>query len=242
MHLQFGPETPALLRAAATAALVLHVGGASLGMVSGAVALFARKGARLHRLAGNVFVGAMLTMSAVAAVVAPLLPDRFSSLMGVFVFYLTATAWMAVKRPAGTVGRFEAGAALAAVGLAAANVAFAQVGSLMPNGIVDGQPSGMGYFFGLIAALAAAADVSVIRRGGVSGPSRVARHLWRMTLALAITWGSFAAQPKAQPDAIRNSPYLFLPALGILLLMAFWLVRTYARRRPRPRMAAVAAA
>jgi hypothetical protein len=29
----------------------------------------------------------------------------------------------------------------------------------------------------------------------------------------------------AQPEAVRNSPWLFLPALGVLVLMVFWLVR-----------------
>ena len=50
--------------------LPIHVFAAGLGLVSGTVALFAAKGARLHRKSGMLFVYAMLTMSACAAVLA----------------------------------------------------------------------------------------------------------------------------------------------------------------------------
>ena len=40
--------------------LIVHICGGILGVLSGGVALFVRKGSRLHRRAGNVFVIAML--------------------------------------------------------------------------------------------------------------------------------------------------------------------------------------
>jgi uncharacterized membrane protein len=238
MIVHLSPDAPLLIRAAASTALVLHIGGASLGMASGGVALIAPKGERLHRAAGNVFFGSMLTMSGVAAITAPLFPDRISAVMGLFTFYLTATAWAVVRRPPGQVGRFEAGAGLAALGIAAAFIALAVIGGGMPGGMLDDEPSQLGYVFGSVAALAAACDLGVIRRGGLSGAPRIARHLWRMCLALFIAWGSFAGQPRAQPGALRGSPYLFLPALAVLVLMVFWLVRV---RFARPAGQAVAA-
>jgi uncharacterized membrane protein len=238
MIVHLSPDAPLLIRAAASTALVLHIGGASLGMASGGVALIAPKGERLHRAAGNVFFGSMLTMSGVAAITAPLFPDRISAVMGLFTFYLTATAWAVVRRPPGQVGRFEAGAGLAALGIAAAFIALAVIGGGMPGGMLDDEPSQLGYVFGSVAALAAACDLGVIRRGGLSGAPRIARHLWRMCLALFIAWGSFAGQPRAQPGALRGSPYLFLPALAVLVLMVFWLVRV---RFARPAGRAVAA-
>ena len=242
MILHLDPGAPAIVRAAAAAALVLHVSGASMGILSGGVALFAPKGARLHRVAGNVFFVSMLTMSGVAAIVAPMLPDRFSALMGVFAFYLTATAWVTVQRRPASIGRFETGAGLVSLAVAVAAVALAQVGGRMPGAMLDGQPSQMGYALAVLALIATANDFSMIRRGGVSGPSRIARHLWRMCLALFIAVGSFAGQPKAQPEAIRGEPWLFLPALAVLALMVFWLFRVrFTNRRPRSERRAVAA-
>lgn len=241
MIVHVSPDAPLLIRAMAGTALVLHIGGASLGMASGAVALFAPKGERLHRAAGNVFFVAMLTMSGVAAIVAPLFPDRISAVMGLFTFYLAATAWAVVRRPPGRVGRFEAGAGLAALGIAATFFALAVIGGQMPGGMLDDEPSQLGYVFGSVAALAAVCDLGVIRRGGLSGAPRIARHLWRMCLALFIAWGSFAGQPRAQPDALRGSPYLFLPALAVLALMVFWLLRTRLARRTGPAVSALPA-
>jgi uncharacterized membrane protein len=225
MILHLSPDAPVLIRAAAGTALVLHIGGASAGMVSGAVALIAPKGERLHRAAGTVFFVSMLTMSGVAAVVAPLFPDRISAVMGLLTFYLTATAWAVVRRPPGRVGRFEAGACLAALGIAAAFLTLAWIGGRMPGGMLDDEPSQLGYIFAVVALIAAASDFRMIRRGGLSGAPRIARHLWRMCLALFIAWGSFAGQPRAQPEALRGSSLLFLPALAVLVLMVFWLVR-----------------
>jgi len=236
-HLLLSPDAPILIRAAAGAALGLHVGGASMAMAAGAVSLIARKGGRLHRVAGTVFFVAMLTMSGVAAVVAPLLPDRFSALMGAFAFYLTLTAWVTVRRAPGTAGRFEAVVPFAPLAVAACALVLAWLGGQQPNGLLDDEPAQLGYVVAGLAVLAAVTDLRVARAGGLFGPRRIARHIWRMCLALFIAWGSFAGQPMAQPTPLRNSPYLFIPALVVLGLMVFWLIRVWVagpRRTRRP--------
>jgi uncharacterized membrane protein len=237
MILHLAQDTPFVIRALAGTALVTHIGGASLGIASGFVALAARKGGRLHRRAGQVFFASMLAMSAVAAVVAPMLPDRLSGLMGAFTFYLTLTAWTVVRRPAGSVGRVERGAGFVAMAIAAVALTLGVLGAQQPKGLLDGQPSQLGFMLALIATAAALADFSVVRRAGLSGPPRIARHLWRMCLALFIAAGSAVAQPRVValiPHAIsRSALLLFAPALAVLALMAFWLVWIRIPRRRR---------
>ena len=75
MILHVPAAAPWYLHAGAALLLTAHMGGGSLGMASGAVAMVARKGGRLHRRAGNVFFAAMLAMAGVGATVAPFLPD-----------------------------------------------------------------------------------------------------------------------------------------------------------------------
>jgi uncharacterized membrane protein len=241
MHLQLAADAPVLLRAAAFGALVLHVGGASLAMASGAVALAARKGGRLHRAAGQVFFGAMLTMSGVAAVVAPLFPDRISALMGAFTFYLTVTGWLAVRRPADAAGRVERVAGLGALAIVAAGLWLGGLGALAPKGLLDDLPFQIAIVVAVVASLAAASDLRLIRRGGIAGPARIRRHVWRMCAALFIAFGSAAGQIKVvelMPAMVRHSALLqFSPALSVLALMVFWLVRTRAPRRRRPTLA-----
>jgi uncharacterized membrane protein len=229
MIVHVDPSAPWALQALAAVVAGLHIGGASTGLGSGAVALIAPKGRRLHQVAGTVFFVSMLTMSAIAAVIAPLFPDRVSALMGVFVFYLTATAWVTVKRAPGRIGRFEVAACVVAAAVVVGYLALAVVGGQMPKGLIDGEPSQIGYVFGAVAAIAVASDLRVVRQGGLAGPKRIARHLWRMCAALAIAWGSFAGQPKAQPEALRGSFLLILPALLVVAAMIFWLVKVQVR-------------
>jgi hypothetical protein len=231
MILHLSPEAPLILRAGAQALLVAHIGGASLGLLSGSLSLAVRKGGRAHRVAGNVFFGSMLAMSGVGAVVAPALADPISGLMGAFTFYLTATAWATVRRRPGVAGMFEVGAFVAALAIACLLAAVAWTSAQSPQGMVGGEPYQIAVAAAGLAVLAAALDLKVILREGVSGAPRIARHLWRMCLALAIAWGSFAGQPRAQPEALRGSPLLIAPALLVLGLMAYWLLR---RGRPKP--------
>ena len=82
------------------------------------------------------------------------------------------------------------------------------------------------YVFAIVGAIAAAGDLKMILRGGLSGSARIARHLWRMSAALTIASGSFfLGQQGIMPAFMRGSPWLFVPVIAPLLLMVFWLIR-----------------
>ena len=238
MILHLDPSAPAVMRVGAEALLALHISGATAALISGPAAMIVPKGGRLHRLTGNVFFVSMLVMTGIGAVISPLLNDPFSAVGGAFAFYLTATGWAAVLRGPGRIGRFEflALAFILAVASAAATLGGQAMAS--PSGALDGQPWQAAFIITGLCALAAGTDLMVILKGGVSGPARIVRHLWRMCLALLVTALSFSAQPKAQPEALRGSPIWMIPALLILIGMIYWLVKgQLQRRRRRPVMA-----
>ena len=235
MIVPISPDAPAAVRAAAATILFLHIGAASVGLVSGGAALVFRKGARLHRAAGNVFFVSMLIMSGIGAAVAPFLPARISTVAGGLTFYLVATAWATVRRREGRVGRFESGALLVGLGVAALGVSLGWQGAINPKGTLDGLPWQPAFVFAAISGLAAACDLRVILRGGICGAPRIARHLWRMCVALLIAAFSFVGQPKAIPEALRGSPLLFLPIIAVAVAMIYWLIRV---RRPTRSFAA----
>ena len=229
-HLQISPEAPAIVRAAVTGILVLHIGAGLTGIASGAASLAFRKGARAHRLAGNVFFVAMLIMSGIGAVVSPMLDDPISASMGALAFYLVATGWMTVIRPPGQVGRFEVGTLLLGLGAVASLLAVGRLAALRPDGMIGGQPAAIGFVFGGLAAFAVALDARVILRGGVAGVQRVARHLWRLCFALFVASGSFfLGQPQVFPAPLRGSPLLIVLGVAPLGFLIFWLFRV--RRR-----------
>ena len=157
----------------------------------------------------------MLVMAGVAGGVSPFVPEIVPTNIAasVMTLYLVTTGWMTVKRPEGTVGRFETGAMLFALGLAPTAAVF---------GRITGDPTL--YFFAVIATLGALADFAVLRRGGLTGVPRIARHLWRMSAAFFIATGSFFfGQSDEIPAALRGpgTTVLGLAPLGVML---FWLV------------------
>jgi uncharacterized membrane protein len=234
MNLQVSPDAPLIVHGAAAAILALHIAGGTVGILAGATAMAARKGGRLHRTAGTVFFVAMLTMAAIATAVSPLLREPLeerwtNTTAGVFTLYLVATAWATVRRRQGEIGRFEVAAAVVPLGIAAMGLALALVGPTPGTG--DGYATV--YAFAVIAALAAACDIRMIRRGGISGAARTARHLWRMGLALFVATGSlFLGQQQVFPEPLRGSPILLVAALAPLVAMVFWLIRVRLTRRP----------
>jgi uncharacterized membrane protein len=226
MILELGEGSSGLARGAAALLLSVHITAGLVGIVSGATALLFRKGSHLHRKAGNWFFIAMLTMSAIGACIAPFLPDRTSSVAGAFAFYLVVTAWITVRRKAGSVGHIELGALLFALGIAATGLALGLSAANSPTHLLDGKPFQGAFVFAAAAALAAAGDLRLILRGGISGVQRIARHLWRMCVALFIATGSFfLGQPKVFPASVRGSFILFVPEIAVLGLLIFWLIR-----------------
>jgi hypothetical protein len=237
MILQFGPDAPLLARLGADALLFLHIGGGTVGMASGAVAIVASKGRRLHAVAGTTFFVSMMTMTLVAAVVAPFVADpigeRWTNMIAaVFTCYLVLSAWMTVRRRDGGFGRAQAAAAIVPAMIALLGVGLGLVAARRP---LPGLEPGL-VLCGL-AALAAICDLRVARRGILQGRDRLARHVWRMSLALFMAVGSFfLGQQKVLPEAMRGTLVQFAPVLAVVALGLFWFIRVRFpfHRRPSP--------
>ena len=209
-----------------TPALILHIGAGGLGILTGAAAVSVRKGQRLHRAFGTVFSLTILTMSALGAYLAFQISQGATMAVGAFTFYLVATAWATVRRKERGVGPFEYGAFLVALGAAATLLILGLQAAGAPADPNNGAPLAAYFIFASFGAFAAALDLKVILRGGLSGAQRLARHLWRMCFAPFFTSAFFfLGQQKVMPVSIQGSPLLFVPALAPLVLMAYWMFR-----------------
>ena len=234
MNLQVPSDAPLIAHAAAATLLFLHIGGGSVGMVSGATAMLARKGERLHRVAGTTFFASMMSMTIVASGVSPFLDEAqwTNTTMGIFTFYLVLSAWATARRGDGEVGRLESVAALIPSGVALMGLLHLATGGVLGRG---DSTFGAVYLFSAIAGLAAVCDFRMIRRGGLYGASRIARHVWRMSLALFVAMGSFfLGQQKFLPEEIRGTLVPALPVFAVIGLGLFWFVRVRFPRAPKP--------
>ena len=91
--------------------------------------------------------------------------------------------------------------------------------------VADGQPTVLYIIFGAVALLATLGDLRMMARG-IQGAHRIARHLWRMCIALFLAAISlFIGQAQVFPELLRNSGLLPIPVLLVLFLMFYWLVR-----------------
>jgi hypothetical protein len=206
--------------------LLLHIIAGTLGMLSGFVAVFLRKGSRRHGAAGNVFVSAMLCLSASGVYLAIMKSQPGNILGGTLTFYLVATAWTTARRRDGAPGIFDWGALLVASAVAVFNLTWGFEAAISPTGLKHDYPPGPYFFLGSVALIAATGDIRMLVHSGISGSQRIARHLWRMCFALFIAASSiFLARQQIFPALLRKTGALFLLSFLPLILMIFWLVR-----------------
>ena len=115
---------------------------------------------------------------------------------------------------------------LFAAGCAATFLALGLIGANSPNGRFDSLPAVVHFPFAALAALAAGLDLNFILRRRLSGVQRIARHLWRMSVALLIAaFSFFLGQQDEFPRAMQGSFVWFLPPLATFAAMVFWLLR-----------------
>jgi uncharacterized membrane protein len=212
---------------------LVHVMAGLFALLSGAVALYALKGAKLHRQSGTVFVYAMLVMSFTGTVMSVVHWNVGNVMAGVLTFYLVLTALLTVRRPSlefHWIDRVAMVVALA-VGLTVVALGIAAVGS--GTGKMFGLPAPVYFMFGTVALLATAGDVRVMQGWRTQGGFRIKRHLWRMCFAMFIATASFfLGPPQRLPPFLRHSPLRPIPVLLVLAVMLFWLARvSFGRRR-----------
>ena len=227
------PINTVLMRDLTIGAYALHIGAGTLGLASGLVAILVRKGERVHRTAGKIFVVAMLVMALFGFVLAALGHGPMENLIiAGFVVYLIGTAWLTVARPEGTSGVAEKVAFVVALALCApfGFIAWrlATDRAHFPISIVIAL-----FGFASVTVIAALSDLKLVLMGGITGAARVARHLWRMCLGLTLAIGSFTTQaiPKILPWHPKVSGIFFLPQLLMLGLLLFWLLQARLTRR-----------
>jgi uncharacterized membrane protein len=207
--------------------LVLHILAGTLGLVLGVVALSATKGARLHRKSGILFVYVMLIMSISGIMMAPLrgTAPAVNIPAGLLTAYLVFTALTTLRPRTGGSRLLDLVGMLVAFGAGLASLAFGL--QALSSGVKTNWVLAFSFLMvGLIGLVAGAADLRMLRSGGLGGASRIARHVWRMCVALFIAVTAFfLGQADVFPKALRVPMLLALPLLVVLVSMLYWLWR-----------------
>ncbi len=230
-HVDFSHMGPLML-----AAFVAHMAGGTVGMIAGLIAVFARKGERLHRAAGKAFTVSMLFMTVAAGYLAVVRPGQLPNLIvAAMVLYLVVTAWLTAQRKDGERAGFPEKVGLAFITLLFlpfSGLSFLSVIGKAPPVIHD-ETAIATYIFTGVVGLAAIMDLRVVLGARLAGAARVARHLWRMCLALTLAVGSFTlnALPRILPFKVHVTDAWFAPQFVMLGVLFFWLARVWFTRQ-----------
>ena len=207
--------------------LIFHISAGALTLLSGGLALVLRKGSPRHRLAGRVFVIAVVSMTTSAVYLALVAHEIGNCLVAALTLYLVVTSWRTARRSDGAAGVFELGALLVALALGAGLIVFAVQAAHSPDRMKDGHSALRYSVYGLVACLAGAGDLRLLILG-VNGPQRLARHLWRMTFPLLVSANTFfQGQARLFPPGVRRVHVLYLPIVLIIGATTFWFIRLW---------------
>ena len=205
---------------------LVHIAFGSAALLSGAGAMAFRKGGRLHARAGTVFFAAMLAMASTGSVMAAVRVERGTMVIGILTSYLVVTSWWTARHRDGRAGRFELLSLGAALACAAIMAMFGAMALNSANGRLDSLPAAAHFPFAVVMLIAAVGDLNFLLRRTLNGRQRVARHVWRMSVALFIAAASFfLGQQDEFSPALKGLPIWFVPPFATLILMVFWLLR-----------------
>lgn len=226
--------------------LPIHIAAGGAAIVLGAVALTVKKGGTIHRRSGLLFVYAMLVMGFTASILGALRhgPTDGNVMAGLMTAYFVGTALTTVRPVSPWTRRINA-VALAVVvvlGVGAIVGGFDAVNKpgRGPGGVPFRTTGVASLVFGTLMILAAIGDIRIMRSGMPRGGPRLARHLWRMCVALFIAAGSFFSI-RERVAMVLPEPFTtgWMRALPILLLfgaMFYWLWRVRGAEGPRVRV------
>lgn len=206
--------------------LIIHICAGTLAIPSGFLAAFFRKGSRRHAVAGDVFVVSMMTMASAGVWLACMKFEPGNIVGGTLTLYMVSTAWLTAKRRIPQTALIDWGALLVALSLTAVELTCGVEAAMSPTGLKYDFPPGPYFFLGSVGLLAAIGDIRLLAHGGISGGTRIARHLWRMCFGwFAASSSLFLARQRLFPELMRKSGSLYLLSFLPLIVMIFWLAR-----------------
>jgi len=234
--LQVSADAPWYAHFGASAILILHIAGGTIGIVTGYIASFSKKGAKVHRISGQTFFVAMFTSYLIAACVAPFIEvgARPNTLAGILALYLLLSGVSAARRRKFTASMQDRVGVVAAFLITGAGVLFAWLASQSePDSANETLPEAFAVFI-IAGGLALVGEIRVLIRGQLSNTERVKRHLWRMCASFFIASGSFfVGQPQVFPEWFNTTPLPSVLSFAPILIMIYFLVR-YGRALRQP--------
>lgn len=203
----------------------IHTPAGTIGLVTAALAIFAKKGGALHRKAGSCFTVFMMVML-VSGIAAAYLKNSIGDMMlGAIVMYTVFTAWLTVHHKKNETGLLEVTALIWVVGFAIAAFAISMRW--------QEEEAPFAYLiWGALAILFALGDIRNLYHLGLSGVQRIIRHVLR--IGFSLVWAALAFTDKivkmmgANVKSMPGEQLLLIvgiPTMLILFSVLYWITK-----------------
>ncbi len=168
--------------------LSVHIIGGTVGLVSGFMALFAAKGAKLHRSSGTLFFYAMLTLGASGAVLGLAENEPGNVVAGLLTATMVVTALTTVRPRTRGMRWLDIGAMLVGLPVGLLTLLDGLTLPSTPESSIDKVRAPLSVVIGISVLLCVVSDLRMIRSGGLRGGARQASetHVFRAVHRLGV--------------------------------------------------------
>lgn len=211
--------------------LVFHICAGAIALLAGYSVIIAKKGQLAHKYLGRVYVVAMLALGLTGTYIAIMRGIPLSMLNGLVLCYFVLssinTIWQAPKQTNAYDKLLFTFVIMITIGFGWYSYLITQIESKELGGF------GIEAYivFGSVMALCCIGDYRFLIRGGLSGNSRLVRHLWRMFFPLLMSTAAFfLGQAKHLPESLQRTELLMLPVISVVITIIYWSVKLQVKR------------
>lgn len=203
--------------------LYIHIFTGIFSIITGFATLLPEKGSRWHVLLGRVFYYSMIGMTASATYMAAFVSfERINVCIGLFTMFLVITGRGAVASEPPRQAVITVISILFFCAFSLLTIRAVQ----SEEAIIDGVYVEAFFVFSILSLSILLQDVIKLIRKSETVKGQLARHLWRMLLALFISSTSlFYGQPQLFPNFIKESGVLDILVFLIVASLIFWLLK-----------------
>lgn len=206
--------------------LVFHICAGAIALLAGYSVIVARKGQMAHKYLGRVYVVAMLALGLTGTYIAIIREIPLSMLNGLVLCYFVLssinTIWQTPKQTNAYDKLLFILVILITIGFGWNSYLITQLESKELGGF------GIEAYivFGVVMVLCCFGDCRFLIRGGLSGNSRLVRHLWRMFFPLLMSTAAFfLGQAKHFPESIQRIEFLLIPVILVVVTTVYWVIK-----------------
>lgn len=207
----------------------LHLAVGTVAVATGLIAMFTKKGTKIHKHAGTAFMISIVLLSLSGFYLSHVRDLQFTFLLSGLALYLVLTGWMAAKRSSAKdgvshVSLYDKAGLVFMVIFVSGCFLVSYFGVRFGWTYPTSEPAYEAYaLIGGCGLLFLVGDVNYLRVGRATESIRLKRHLTRMCSTMLIaTTIFFLGNNHVLPELLRSTPILLIPILTVAVFMLIY--------------------